>query len=85
MLCFICVVTMIIVGVDIGTHNKLLEGPCNLNVTTSNFFPIFLVKILKTFPRKPFQGVTMRLIFCNSAIFHTRKFDWYQWFFTLIS
>ncbi len=81
MLCFVCVVTMIVVGVDIGTHNKLHGGPCNLNVVNLVFFPIFLVKFLKNFPRKPFQGVTTQY----SAIFHTPKFDWYQWFFSLIS
>jgi hypothetical protein len=49
---------MIIVSVDIETHNKLLEGPCNLNVMTLVFFPYFLGENFEKFPKK---RVTMHL------------------------
>jgi hypothetical protein len=41
---------MIVVGVDIGTHNKLLEGPCNLNVVNL-LFPYFFGEIFEKFPK----------------------------------
>jgi hypothetical protein len=41
---------MIVVGVDIGTHNKLLEGPCNLNVMNL-VFSLFFCEFFENFPK----------------------------------